>query len=423
MKITKETSLVLALWVALCGASICASGCRDKPENLDLSVEQWRQDLKYLARTLPAKHANAFHYTSKERFEATVANLDRELEHLNSDEIWTGMARIVALVGDAHTYLQTPRDRANFPIDFLKIGNVYRVDAVHSEFKRALGARVVSVGNTPIEQAGELIFQMFSQDENRSLADAFVSAGLTIGGELHGMGIIPDRNTAQYTLVGDDGKEFTIQVHAQAPGQPGGELIQASKERPLSEQHPSDPFWCVYLANAATVYCNVRSIRSLRKPGEKMLKLVEQSSPKKLVVDLRQNSGGDYNEGLKYLVHPIRNMPAINNKGHLFVLIDANTFSAAMSNATHFRYQTNAILVGRSIGEKPNSYQEPRSFILPNSHLTVHYSTKFYRFIESGENVVRPDNEIEYTWEDYMAGNDPALEWVLHYSDEGAHEK
>ena len=202
------------------------------------------------------------------------------------------MARIVALVGDAHTYLQTPRDRANLPIDFLRIGNVYRVDAVDPEFKKALGARVGRVGDTPIEQAGQLIFQMFSQDENPSLADAFVSDGLTIGGELRGMGIIPDRNTAQYTLVGDDGKEFTIQVHAQAPGQPGGELIQASKEHPLSRQHPSDPFWCLYLANVATVYCNVRSIRNLREPGEKTLKLVGQNRPKKLVVDLRQNSSG-----------------------------------------------------------------------------------------------------------------------------------
>ena len=123
------------------------------------------------------------------------------------------------------------------------------------------------------------------------------------------------------------------------------------------------------------------------------------------------------------MAHPIRDMPTINKKGHLFVLIGANTFSAAMSNATHFRYQTKAILVGRSIGEKPNSYQEPRSFILPNSHLTVRYSTKFYKFIESGENIVRPDKEIEYTWEDYMGGNDPALEWVLHYPAKGSQEK
>jgi hypothetical protein len=86
-----------------------------------------------------------------------------------------------------------------------------------------------------------------------------------------------------------------------------------------------------------------------------------------------------------------------------------------MSNATHFRYQTEAILVGGTIGEKPNSYQESNSFTLPNSHLIVHFSSEFYKFVETGENAVKPDKEIESTWEDYMAGRDPALEWALNY--------
>ena len=37
-----------------------------------------------------------------------------------------------------------------------------------------------------------------------------------------------------------------------------------------------------------------------------------------------------------------------------------------MSNSAHFRYQTNAILAGQQIGEKPNSYQEAREMKLPN---------------------------------------------------------
>jgi hypothetical protein len=93
------------------------------------------------------------------------------------------------------------------------------------------------------------------------------------------------------------------------------------------------------------------------------------------------------------------------------VLIGVNTFSAAMADAAHFRYQTNAMLVGRTVGEKPNSYQEAREFTLPNSHWTVRYSTKYYAFVEGGENIIRPDQEIEATRDDYSAGRD----WVLQY--------
>ncbi len=88
-----------------------------------------------------------------------------------------------------------------------------------------------------------------------------------------------------------------------------------------------------------------------------MSRRIEEQHPDKRVVDLPQNGGGDYTVGLRYLVHPIRDLPSINRKGHLFVLVGVNTFSAAMSNAAHFRTKTAALLAGQTIGERPNSYQ------------------------------------------------------------------
>jgi len=84
-----------------------------------------------------------------------------------------------------------------------------------------------------------------------------------------------------------------------------------------------------------------------------------------------------------------------------------------MNNAAQFRSQTAALLVGQTIGEKPNSYAEVRTMPLPNSHLTVRYSTQYYKFTEGTENAIRPDREITPSWDDYRAGRDPVLEWVL----------
>jgi hypothetical protein len=41
---------------------------------------------------------------------------------------------------------------------------------------------------------------------------------------------------------------------------------------------------------------------------------------------------------------------------------------------------------------------------------------KFYRFVETGENVIRPDQEIIPSWEDYRSGRDAVLQWVLIYN-------
>jgi hypothetical protein len=87
-----------------------------------------------------------------------------------------------------------------------------------------------------------------------------------------------------------------------------------------------------------------------------------------------------------------------------------------MSNAAQFHDRTKALLVGQPIGEKPNSYQEAREMVLPNSHWTVRCSIKFYKFTKSSENLIRPDKEIPETWDDYNSGRDPVLDWVLQQS-------
>ena len=376
-------------------------------ENLHLSAAEWREDLEFLARELPKGHANAFHYTPREQFEAAVASLDRQIAHLDSDAVWTGMQRIVALVGDGHTYLQTQRDAANFSIEIARFGEDYRVTSIVAGLENALGGRVLKIHDTAISRAAEIVLPLASQDENRPLAQAFVEDALTTGATLHGLNVTPDRNAARYTLAGDAGREFSIAVQAVPPGtSPGTGItpIRPFKPPPLYRENPESQFWCRYLPDARSLYCNVRAMRNLYAASKELLGLVAQHNPDKLVIDLRQNSGGDYTVGERWLIHPIRELASINRKGHLFVLVGAVTFSAAMNNAAQFRSQRAALLVGQTIGEKPNSYAEPRNMTLPNSHLTVRYSTRYYKFSEGPENAIRPDREIAPSWADYKAG-------------------
>ena len=398
--------------------TLAASGCAQS-EGLSLSHEQWHQDLAFLARELPKRHANAFHFISRERFEAEVDQLNGKLDRLNSDEIYVGMNRIVNLIGDGHTYIRVPTDNARFPIDLQRFGEDYRVIATTSQYEKALGTRLTKIQDTPIAGAREAILTLTPFDETQVLRDSRITDFLTLGIVLHGTGIIPDRNVARYVFAEDNGRDFVIDVHAVPPGGSSKlNWISVVKEPPLFRQKPDDDFWYTYLPDSRTVYCSFRGYKDLGKQSKGLFDLIKQQNPDKLVIDMRLNGGGDYNVGLKHLVHPIRDLPDTNRKGHLFVLVGPSTFSAAMSNSAHFRYQTNAILVGQQIGEKPNSYQEAREMKLPNSHWTVRYSVKFYTFVETGENIIRPDQEIIPTWDDYRYGRDPVLEWVLNY---GAH--
>jgi hypothetical protein len=379
-----------------------------------LSVEQWRQDLHFLATELPKRHANAFHHVSHEQFQAAVSDLDRRLEGMDADEAYVGLNTLANQIGDAHTFVRFPSDIAKLPLDIVAFGNDYRVTRVGAGLEKSLGTRVLKLQGIPIEKVLATISSMTPQDETPQLSQARALGFSTIGMVLRGFKIVPDRTKARFTLADDGGGEFELDVQSLGPNAKPN-WVTVYKEIPLFRQKPEEAFWYTYLADANTIYCSFRGYSGLGKAADGLFKLVEQKHPDKLVIDMRQNGGGDYTLGLRFLVNPISKLMSINQKGHLFILIGVNTFSAAMSNSAHFRAQTAAILVGQTIGEKPNSYQESRHLTLPNSHLVVNYSVRLYKFVENGENIIRPDQEIIPTWVDFKAGSDPALGWILQY--------
>jgi len=383
-------------------------------ETLSLTKAQWHEDLAFFARELPKRHANAFHSISRERFEAEVGELDQRLDQLNSDEIYVGMDRIANLIGDGHTYIRFPEDYAHLPINIARFGDDYRVVATANGNEKALGARVIKIADTPTARAHEMLLALTPSDETGVLRNARANGFLTAGILLHGIGIVRDRNLVRYAFADDDGKEFTVDVHSVTRSEKPN-WAYPYKEAPLFRQRPDEDFWYTYVPESHSVYCSFRGYKDLGQHSKGLFDLINQQHPDKLVIDMRMNGGGDYNVGLRHMVHPIRDIADINRKGHLFVLIGPDTFSAAMSNSAHFRYQTNAILVGQQIGEKPNSYQEAREMKLPNSHWTVRYSVKFYKFVDNGENLIRPDQEIIPSWDDYKSAHDPVLDWVLNY--------
>jgi hypothetical protein len=123
--------------------------------------------------------------------------------------------------------------------------------------------------------------------------------------------------------------------------------------------------------------------------------------------------GGDFLEGRKHVIRPVKQRAALNQKGRLFVIVGRRTYSAALANAVDFRKDTNAILVGEPIGERPNSYSENDELTLPNSRLVVSYSTRYYKFVDEDVPAVLPDVRIDPSWPDWRAGRDPVMDWIL----------
>src|SRR5258708_2557318 len=192
---------VTLLDLRLFAFAICHASDAADPQ---LSTKQWRDDLQFFAHELPKRHMNAFHFISREKFESEVADLDHKLYSTDLDHMFVALRVITSSIGARHTGINLPESAPplQFPLSMASFGDDYRVTGTSPEFERALGARVIKIGDTPVKRAAELLFTTTPQDEYTWYGMNIVNSFLANARMLHGLDIIPSHDAAQYRLAG-----------------------------------------------------------------------------------------------------------------------------------------------------------------------------------------------------------------------------
>ncbi len=401
------------------------------------SPEQWREDLRYLAAELPRRHANAFHKISAETWAEEVATLDAAIPTLADHAIVVRLTKLVAMIGDGHTSVSWTSQRyplRNYPIslsnrpDGLFVAGITTArkesNRGHTNYLRALGARVVAIGGVEIEEAKRMVVQLIATD-NDVWPTFRLPAFLTVPEILNALGLAPDMNHGRFTVEDEAGRQFDLDL---AP-LTASELAQTPFfvwpgvrrwTRPLIFSRPDSlNYWYEYLADQRTVYFRYRRCQEMASQpfasfSQELLNFIDTRDVDRLIIELRDNTGGN-SAILDPFIAAIRSRPRLNQRGKLFVLINRGTYSSGMLNANTLQLQTNSILIGEPTGGKPNSYGEVRNFILPHSGLTVNYSTRFFKLRTDDPSSLMPNVLVEYPWSAYQAGRDPVLEAALNY--------
>ena len=404
-----------------------------RPGAAALGTAQWREDVRHFARELPKRHKNLYHATTREQFERDVAALESAIPSLEHHQIIVRLQQIAASIGDGHTRVQLPAYFMRYPINVYWFpppdapaaswgarGGELRVIAAAKQYESALGARVVRIGNVDIEDVASRVATCLPSAANEN--DWYVlnmGPAIMMRPEvLHALGIVPELSRAAFTFEDAAGKPITLDVAPVAlppviNGAVNLGLVPIDSRLPLYRQKLNEPFWFTHLQDSNTVYANFKRYPSLKQHGQALFAFIDRTRPSRVVIDLRQNGGGDFFEGREHVIEPIKKRPMVNQKGRLYVIVGRATFSAAMVNAIDFRKQTNAILVGEPIGERPNSYSENDEMTLPNSRLVVSYSTRYYQFVDQDVPAVLPDERIDQSWTDFRAGRDAVMDWIL----------
>ena len=380
---------------------------------LQLTTQEWQADLQYLAKELPRRHKNAFHTVSREQFEKSVADLNARIPNLQPHEITVGLMGIVASVSDAHTELSGFGNGFHrFPLNVYWFGKDLRVTRIASAYKRGAGARVVQIGDVAIDEVAKRIDQIVPHENDYWVR--LLDAGFVPFAEiLQALKIIPDLKAARWTFEDPEGTRFSLDVQTVAQDEKI-DWISAAPQLPLFRQKPDEQFWFTYLPEAQTIYVNFRGYRdAFDRHADELLSAIKEHSPRRLVIDVRQNRGGDFTKVRGRLMPGLKQNSSLQKPGALFIITGRATQSAAVVNTIDFRKEMNAIVVGEPTGGRPNGYSEHGDFKLPNSHLVVSYSWKYYKFQDQDTPAVMPDKLIEPDWQTYKAGRDPVMEWIL----------
>ncbi|HBB94056.1 MAG TPA: hypothetical protein DC054_01580, partial [Blastocatellia bacterium] len=353
--------ITLGIVLLLGQAQFVLARTQDSKKNetsLQLTPQQWQQDLQFLARELPARHKNAFHTVSREQFEKSVSDLSAQIPNLQPHEIVVGFMRIIASVSDAHTELSgfgTGFHR--FPLSLYWFGKELRVTRIASAYKRGAGARVVQIGDLSVADVTARLDQVVAHENDYWVR--LLDAGFMPYAEiLQALKIIPDLKTARWTFADSAGKQFSLDIQPVAADEKI-DWVSASPELPLYRQRPDEQFWFTYLPEAQTMYVNFRGYReSFDKHADELLSSIKEHSPQRVVIDMRQNRGGDFTKVRGRLLPGLKQNSLLRKPGALFIVTGRATQSAAVVNTIDFRKEMNAIIVGEPTGGRPNGYSE-----------------------------------------------------------------
>jgi hypothetical protein len=376
----------------------------------DLSPQQWRDDIAYLARELPARHKNLFFHLSKADFDREVSQLSEAAATASDIEIRAGLTRLVASVGDLHTGIQAFKPW-HFGLGFFEFPEGIYCTAARPEVGEAMAARVISVQGVPVEQVMERLRQ-FVPHENKMNVLALTPRLLGLPAALEAAGV-PIENSAADFEMQRGGRTFVLHVTVPGRYQEIRAPVDGAFATPLYESNRVSRYWFRYLEATRTLYvqynvCAEDPAKPFRQFSTEVAGAIAERHPARIVVDLRHNGGGD-----SRVVGPLVAVLKSQRRVRVFAIIGRGTFSSGFMAARDLKHEAHATLVGEPTGQKPNSYGDLRTFELPNSKLVVSYSTKHFQLADHGDPPwYEPDRNIVLTAADFQAGRDPLMEWI-----------
>lgn len=408
-----------------------------------LTPEQWRADLDRLVEHLETNHRNPYHSVSAAELDAAIAALEADLPRLSQSSTILRMARLVASVGDGHTRLTLPvrTDHLGYrlghradpepaatvprfgtlPVRLRLLEGGVHIVAATPRHTALLGARVERIGRFEATAALEAVRPWaFGDTESGRVHAAAIHLGVPALLVEAGVSDDPDRTPVALRHV--DGALEEIELPTLPYDSEVAWHAMHPDPAPLWLRRTDAYFWIEPLAEEDAVYVQINQIaddpsgETFGMFGRRLAQAIAEHRPRKVILDLRHNHGGDGSLS-RALVLPLVRWEESGLYGQLYTLVGPETFSAAVILLDRLEQWTQNILVGEGPGGGPTSYGDADRETLPNSRLVARVSTVYRIGWTGGEQ--RTEYEIDLpaqqTATALLAGRDIVLEIALRH--------
>jgi hypothetical protein len=398
-----------------------------------VDISSWRRDLKVIAAELPATHPNAFYRLRPQTWDSAGKALDARLPSLTRNQAMVALSQLVALVNDGHTAINPMFDTVMnvhyYPVRFGLFEDGLFIQSAANQYASIVGSKVLRIGKVSSEEALAAMATTFGH-ENEWWVNAWAPMRLNLAEILDGLGLVDDPSRLP-VVIEKNGKRTTVTLEPTGRIRPTGHNplsgidmngwsdMRNPGSTPLSASNSDKPYWSQFISSDSTLFVSYRAVVSLDNPTNAdfwrgVFAMADSLPVKRLVIDLRENSGGNsfYN---RQVVRGIIARPRLDRAGALFVFIGDRTFSAAMNLVQDLEQWTNATFVGAPTGNATVFFGDHKQIVLPVSGITVNVSTLPWYPADPRDrrSFIAPRLYTPMTSSDYREGVDPAMSAIL----------
>ncbi|MGF7080812.1 S41 family peptidase [Mucilaginibacter sp. UYCu711] len=442
----------LIILLLLCG---CQKGKEQNANSIFVKTftpQQLRQDIDYVRDSLTQKQPNLYWYISRAKLDYKFDSLKNAINTpLTAPQFRIKLLQVLSSIGDGHISLLfnepkiPPADMLFFngdkayPIQQLayKIINSKLYVLKNSSGDNTLlpGAEILSIDNKP---ASELI---------KNFSDEWPSDGYNQTYKIGRLNLndFPSRYYFTYGLK--DQLTFTVKQHGSIKT---CKLSVLTRPKPKSNANGVITSSYYILSRQRTAYIMVAGFVNASDPFVNLFKTIKEQGVKYLVIDLRNNMGGNVVQMGKLFGHLIgkptyfykTKMGDLNNaqkttaklldygsktpilpdsnhfEGKVYVMINGVSFSAAALLAANLQVNR-AVLVGEETGGGRNGCTAgiTHESALPNSGLLFRFGLIQLKISPEAKQYgrgVMPDVPIVYTINDYLNETDLEDTWIYN---------